>query len=88
MQEHETIITAEDEKKHEHKVTVTVDQKERHVEPGSYVVADFKKLVKVDASLQLEQVVNGELVPLEDSTTIKIEGGEVFISHVRQGGSS
>lgn len=52
------------------------------------MVADFKRLVKVDASLQLEQVVNGELVPLEDSAIIKIKGGEVFISHVRQGGSS
>jgi len=80
-----------DEDKKDHplkKVEVTVDTKHREVRPGEWVVADFKNEVKVDASRILEQVVNGQLVILQDTQTIEIKGGEVFVSHVPQGGSS
>jgi hypothetical protein len=72
----------------EHKVEVTVDHKPRHVFPGSYVVSTFKEIVHVPASKVLEQVIAGELKLLADNETIEIKGGEVFISHVRTGGSS
>lgn len=74
--------------KPEKKVEVTVDQKERKVRPGSYTVSDFKREVKVDDALALDQLVNGTLTALDDGQTIDIRGGEVFVSHVRQGGSS
>ena len=69
-------------------VAVTVDGKTHHVPEGTYVVSEFKKLVGVDPSKELDEVVHGELKPLDDNQTIHIKGGEVFISHARQGGSS
>jgi hypothetical protein len=54
------------------------------------VVADFKKLVGVDPTKELEQVVEGKLVPLADDATIVIAkgGSNRFVSHIRRGGSS
>jgi hypothetical protein len=73
---------------HKKEVTVTVDGKTQHVPEGTYVVSEFKKLVGVDPSKELDEVVHGELKPLDDNHKIHIKGGEVFISHARQGGSS
>lgn len=70
-------------------VEVSVDGVVHRVVAGSYVVADFKKLVGVDAAKELEQVVEGRLIPLADDATILIEkGSNRFVSHVRRGGSS
>jgi len=69
-------------------VTVTVDTVEKHVHRGSWVVADFKKQVGVDPTRALDEVIGGEFKPLEDNQRITIKGGEVFVSHARQGGSS
>jgi hypothetical protein len=78
----------QEHEKHKHPVIVTVDGKERHVKPGSYVVSEFKRDVHVDAAKELDEVVNGQFVPLDDNATITIKGGEHFVSHVRRGGSS
>ena len=74
--------------RHKHEATVTVDGKAHRVPAETYVVAEFKKLVGVDPSKELDEVVHGELKPLDDNQHIHIKGGEVFISHARQGGSS
>jgi len=37
---------------------------------------------------ELEQLIEGKLTPLPDDGAITIKGGEVFMSHVRSGGSS
>ena len=42
----------------------------------------------MDANAALDQVVEGVFQPLEDDQRITLKGGEVFVSHVRQGGSS
>jgi len=78
------------EQGHHHKkeVAVTVDGKTHHVPEGTYLVSEFMKLVGVDPSKELDEVVHGELKPLDDRHRIHIKGGEVFISHARQGGSS
>jgi hypothetical protein len=73
---------------HVKEVTVTVDSKSHRVPEKTYVVSEFKKLVGVDPSKELDEVVHGELKPLDDNQKIHIKGGEVFISHARQGGSS
>ncbi len=70
------------------KVAVVVDQKKHLVRPGAWVVADFKQAVKVDAAKALDQLVDGLLQPLADDATIIVKGGEQFVSHARQGGSS
>ena len=69
-------------------VTVTVDGKKHEVPEGEYVVSEFKKLAGVDASKELDEIIHGELKPLDDNSKIHIKGGEVFISHARRGGSS
>jgi hypothetical protein len=69
-------------------VQVTVDNVKKDIPKGQYVVAVFKQKVGVDASRALDEVVAGEFKPLQDDQRIRIHGGEVFISHVRQGGSS
>jgi hypothetical protein len=69
-------------------VTVTVDTIQKTVHRGSWIVADFKKEVGVDASRAPDEVVGGEFKPLDDNARITIKGGEVFVSHARQGGSS
>jgi hypothetical protein len=85
-----TQVESGEEHGHHHKkdVAVKVDGKTHHVPEGTYVVSEFKKLVGVPPSKELDEVVHGELKPLDDNQTIHIKGGEVFISHVRQGGSS
>ena len=70
-------------------VEVIVDGTPRKVPAGEYAVAAFKELVGVDATKELEQVVEGKLVPLADTDGIDIEkSGKRFVSHVRRGGSS
>ena len=84
------VMSAKGEGSHDHEkdVSVTVDGRSQTVPEGSYKVSEFKKLVGVDPSKELDEVVHGELKPLEDNQSIHIKGGEVFISHARQGGSS
>jgi hypothetical protein len=77
-----------DHHRHNHEVTVMVDNKPHRVESGNYVVSQFKKDVHVDASRELDEIIKGELIPLDDNAAITIKGGEKFVSHVRRGGSS
>jgi hypothetical protein len=73
---------------HIHKVTVIVDGVEQKVPEGTYLVSQFKTLVGVDPARELDEVVHGQLKPLDDNAEIVIKGGEKFVSHVRTGGSS
>ncbi len=76
------------ETSHPAQVTVTVDNNEIKIKAGTYVVSDFKRLVSVDASRELDQIVHGEFKPLNDNSNITIEKHEKFVSHVRTGSSS
>ena len=69
-------------------VTVTVDTKPHTVRKGRYLVGDFKRLVGVDPTYQLDEVVNGQFVELKDTEKMSIKGGEIFVSHVRGGAAS
>lgn len=73
---------------HPRLVTITVDNVAKEIAPGEYVVSVLKEKVGVPPNYELEQVKNGRMVPLDDNAKIHIHGGEVFISHVRRGGSS
>lgn len=75
-------------KHHAHLVTVTVDTLPKQVRPGRYVVSVFKRAVGVDPTYELEQLIDGKLIPLADDAHIRIKGGESFVSHVRGGASS
>ena len=69
-------------------VTVTVDGKPQIIHRGSHLVSELKQLWNIDASRALDEVVGGEFKPLDDNGRITIKGGEIFVSHVREGGSS
>lgn len=73
---------------HIHEVTVIVDGREHKVPKGTYLVSQFKALVGVDPAKELDEVVHGQLKPLDDNAEITVKGGEKFVSHVRTGGSS
>ena len=69
-------------------VKITIDGIEKTIERGSYLVSKFKELLGVPADYELDEVKNGEFKPLQDHQHTAIQGGEVFVSHVRRGGAS
>lgn len=73
---------------HGHKVPVTIDNRTVEIQSREWIISQLKTALGVDASRELEQVVDGQLVQLADNARIHIRGGEVFVSHVRGGGSS
>ena len=71
-----------------HEVSVSVDGVEQDVPAGTYLVSDFKRLIGVDPSKELDEIIHGEFKPLDDNAKITIEKHEKFVSHVRTGRSS
>lgn len=69
-------------------VQVTVDGKPKTIQAGTYTVAELKRVLGVDPSRVLDEVICGEFKELPDNGAVHIKGGEVFVSHVRQGQSS
>ena len=75
--------------KPEHKlITVTVDGKSFTVEKHKYLVSEFKQLVEVLPDYELDQVVDGVFTQLVDTAETHLKNGDIFVSHVRQGGSA
>ena len=71
-----------------HTVEIHVNNNKVTLQPGRYDVPTFKKVASVPQADDLEELVNCKLKPVADNATIPIEGCEVFISHVREGGAS
>lgn len=69
-------------------ITVTLDDGTKQIKEGDYLVSDLKTKLGVDSTRVLAELVNGTLTDLADDKKIEIEGGEVFKTHVRRGGSS
>lgn len=77
------------EEHHGHKdVTITVDGNPKMLPKEKYLVGTLKQLVGVPADYELDQVIKGIFTPLNDVTEIHLKDGDIFVSHVRQGGSS
>jgi hypothetical protein len=45
-------------------------------------------LAGISPSYELEEIIDGKLVPLRDDQHVVIKGGERFVSHPRAGASS
>jgi len=73
---------------HGPEVSITVDTIPHEVHRGNHVISELKTEVGVDAAKALDEVIDGQFKPLDDNSRIEIRGGEVFVSHARQGGSS
>jgi hypothetical protein len=69
-------------------IEVKVDGQVKHVPRGTYRVSAFKELVGVAADRELDIVHHDVFKPLDDNAEITIHECEVFVSHVRTGGSS
>jgi len=69
-------------------VTITIDNKTYKVDRGKISVAELKQLGGISPAYELEQIIDGKLVPLRDDQHVEIKGGEVFVSHPRAGASS
>jgi hypothetical protein len=69
-------------------VKITIDNKQFTIHRGSHTVAQLKQLAGIPAAYELEEIVQGKLVPLGDDQHVVIKGGEHFVSHPRAGASS
>lgn len=69
-------------------VTITINNQPKQIHRGRQTVAEIKKVGGVPPADELEQIIGGKLTPLADDGAVTIKGGEVFISHPRDSGSS
>jgi hypothetical protein len=69
-------------------VTIHVNNKPVFLHTGDYTVATLKTVSKVPLAEDLVQLVGTKLEPLPDDGHVHIHGCEIFISHVKDGGSS
>lgn len=77
-------------KKHgdHHMVEIHVNNIEKKISRGKHTVAEIKIIGGVPAAHELEELIDGKLIPLDDNATVLIKGCEQFFSHVRDGSSS
>ena len=71
-----------------HLVQVIIDGNPKLIPGGHYLVSDLKVVLGVPADYELDRVVGREFKPLPDGDTVVAHKGEVFVSHVRRGGSA
>lgn len=69
-------------------VRVTIDNNPVEIHRGRQTVVEIKKIGGVPVADELEQLIDGKLNPLPDDGAVTIKGGEIFISHVRDGQSA
>ena len=69
-------------------VTIIVNSAEKEIHRGRQPVSEIKRIGGVPQADQLEQVIDSKLVPLADDAAVTIKGGEEFVSHPRDSGSS
>jgi len=77
-----------DTPEHGPQVTITVDTKPYKIHRGRQTVAAIKTVAGVPLAFDLEQLVEGKLTPLADDASVTLKGGEVFLSHPKDGGAS
>lgn len=69
-------------------VSITINNVPIDIHRGRQTVVKIKAAGAVPLADVLEQVIGGKLTPLPDDGAVTIKGGEVFISHVKDGASS
>ena len=69
-------------------VIIEVDNKPVHIHRGRNTVAEIKEAGSVPLAYDLDQIVNGKLIPLSDDGSVTIKGDEKFISHPKDSQSS
>ncbi len=69
-------------------VTITINSVPVLIHRGHHTVPEIKTVAGIPLADDLDQVVDGKLVPLADDGTLTIKGGERFVSHPKDGSSS
>ncbi len=69
-------------------VMITVNNSIYKIHRGHRTVTEIKTVAGVPLADDLEQNVNGKLVPLADDGSVVLKGGEEFMSHPKDGASS
>ena len=69
-------------------VTITVDTKPCKIHRGRQTVVEIKKAGGVPLAFELEELIEGKLTALADEGAVTLKGGEVFLSHPKDGGAS
>lgn len=69
-------------------VTIVVNTAQFQIHRGRQTVVAIKTLAGVPLADDLDQIVDGVLTPLKDDAALTIKGGEKFISHPKDAGSS
>ncbi len=69
-------------------VTITVNNVPKSIHRGQQTVVAIKNVGGVPIADDLDQLIDGKLQALPDDGAVTIKGGEVFVSHVKDGGSS
>ena len=75
-------------RRHHHEVVVSINGAEYKTHAGENTVKHLRKLGKVPADEVLSEFEHGKFDDLSDDASVKIEGGEIFTSHVKTGSSS
>jgi ABC-type Zn2+ transport system, periplasmic component/surface adhesin len=74
---------------HDHDfVTITVDGHPYKIHRGNHTVTEIKEVGKVLPADELNQIIDGKIVPLPNDGSVVIKGDEVFVSNRPSGGSS
>lgn len=69
-------------------VTITINGVPKEIHRGHQTVAAIKAAGGVPLADDLEQQVDGKLKLLPDDGAVTIKGGEIFVSHPKDSGSS
>lgn len=69
-------------------VSVTVDNDTKNINKGVYTLHELKAALGVEESRELLEIKGNEPKPINPNAKVHIEGGEVFITHGKGGGSS
>jgi hypothetical protein len=69
-------------------VEITINNARKLIHRGRQTVVEIKNVGGVPLADELEQLIDGRLIPLRDDASVTIKGGEIFMSHVRTGDSA
>ena len=69
-------------------VVIQINRTPYDIPKGRHAVSALKDWAEIPPADELERVVHKKLEPLDDNAVLEIQGGEKFISHPRDGGSS